>query len=102
MLDAVSAPHAIDEHEMHISTSIGVSLYPTDGTDAETLIKNADAAMYQAKAHGRKSYRFFEPSMNLRAVERQKTEDGLRRAPRAPGVRAALPAQTPSCDGQDG
>ena len=80
MLDAVSAPHAIDEHEMHISTSIGVSLYPTDGTDAETLIKNADAAMYQAKAHGRKSYRFFEPSMNLRAVERQKTEDGLRRA----------------------
>jgi diguanylate cyclase (GGDEF)-like protein/PAS domain S-box-containing protein len=80
MLDAVSAPHHIDEHELHVSSSIGVSLYPTDGTDAETLINNADAAMYQAKANGRKSYRFFEPAMNLRAVARQKTEDGLRRA----------------------
>jgi diguanylate cyclase (GGDEF)-like protein len=80
MLEAVSAPHHIDEHELHITTSIGVSLYPMDGTDSATLIKNADAAMYQAKASGRKSYRFFEPSMNVRVVERQRTEEGLRRA----------------------
>ena len=80
MLEAVSAPHQIDEHELHVTTSIGVSLYPTDGKDAETLIKNADAAMYQAKANGRKSFRFFEPAINLRAVERQQTEEGLRRA----------------------
>jgi diguanylate cyclase (GGDEF)-like protein len=80
MLEAVSAPHHIDDHELHITISIGVSLYPMDGADPETLIKNADAAMYQAKSSGRKSYRFFEPAMNLRAVERQRTEEGLRRA----------------------
>jgi diguanylate cyclase (GGDEF)-like protein len=80
MLEAVSAPHRIDAHELHISTSIGVSLFPLDGADAETLIKNADTAMYQAKANGRKSYRFFEPEMNLRAVERRSIEEGLRRA----------------------
>jgi diguanylate cyclase (GGDEF)-like protein len=80
MLEAVSEPHHIDQHELHISTSIGVSLFPNDGTDAETLIKNADTAMYQAKEQGRKTYRFFEPAMNLRAVERQSIEEGLRRA----------------------
>jgi diguanylate cyclase (GGDEF)-like protein len=80
MLEAVGAPHQIDAHELHISTSIGVSLFPLDGADAETLIKNADTAMYQAKANGRKSYRFFEPEMNLRAVERRTIEEGLRRA----------------------
>jgi diguanylate cyclase (GGDEF)-like protein len=80
MLEAVSAPHHVDDQELHITTSIGVSLYPVDGMDAETLIKNADAAMYQAKASGRKSYRFFEPAVNLRALERQRTEEGLRRA----------------------
>ena len=80
MLEAVGAPHRIDAHELHVSTSIGVSLFPFDGTDAETLLKNADTAMYQAKASGRKSFRFFEPEMNLRAVERRSIEDGLRRA----------------------
>jgi diguanylate cyclase (GGDEF)-like protein/PAS domain S-box-containing protein len=80
MLEAVSAPHRIDAHELHISTSIGVSLYPSDGTDAETLIRNADTAMYQAKESGRKSYRFFEPGMNLRVIERRNLEAGLRLA----------------------
>ena len=80
MQEAVSAPHRIDAHELHVTTSIGVSLYPSDGSDAETLIKNADTAMYQAKASGRKSYRFFEPAMNLRVIERRNIEQGLRRA----------------------
>jgi diguanylate cyclase (GGDEF)-like protein/PAS domain S-box-containing protein len=80
MLQAVSAPHLIDQHELHVGTSIGVSLYPSDGSDAETLIKNADTAMYQAKANGRSSYRFYEPGMNLRVVERRDLEAGLRRA----------------------
>jgi diguanylate cyclase (GGDEF)-like protein/PAS domain S-box-containing protein len=80
MLEAVGAPHQIDAHELHVTTSIGVSLFPTDGTDAETLLKNADTAMYQAKATGRKSYRFFEPEMDLRAVERRTIEEGLRHA----------------------
>jgi diguanylate cyclase (GGDEF)-like protein len=80
MLDAVSAPHFIGEHVLHVTTSIGISLFSVDSMNAETLIKNADTAMYQAKANGRKSYRFFEASMNLQAVERQSIETGLRDA----------------------
>ena len=80
MLQAVAEPHAIDQHDLHVTTSIGVSVYPDDGLDAETLIKNADTAMYQAKENGRQSYQFFKPAMNVRAVERQSIEEGLRRA----------------------
>ena len=65
---------------LHVTTSIGVSVYPEDGPDAETLIKNADTAMYQAKENGRQGYRFFKPAMNVKAVERQSIEEGLRRA----------------------
>ena len=57
-----------------------MSVYPDDGLDAETLIKNADTAMYQAKENGRQSYQFFKPAMNVRAVERQAIEESLRRA----------------------
>src|ERR1700723_640108 len=60
--------------------SIGLSVSPDDGEDGETLIKNADTAMYQAKEGGRQGYRFFEPQMNVRAVERQFIEEGLRGA----------------------
>ena len=80
MLEAVAEPHSIDKHDLHVTTSIGVSVYPHDGLDAETLIKNADTAMYQAKENGRQSYQFFKPAMNVRAVERQSIEEGLRRA----------------------
>ena len=80
MLQAVAEPHSIDRHELYVTASIGVSVYPEDGLDAETLIKNADTAMYQAKESGRQSYRFFEPEMNVRAVERQSIEEDLRRA----------------------
>jgi diguanylate cyclase (GGDEF)-like protein/PAS domain S-box-containing protein len=80
MLQAVAAPHSIDEHDLHVTTSIGVSIYPDDGLDAETLIKNADTAMYQAKENGRQSYQYFKPAMNARAVERQSIEESLRRA----------------------
>jgi diguanylate cyclase (GGDEF)-like protein/PAS domain S-box-containing protein len=80
MLDAVARPHSIDQHDLHITTSIGVGVYPEDGLDADTLIKNADTAMYQAKESGRQSYQFFKPAMNVRAVERQSIEEGLRRA----------------------
>jgi diguanylate cyclase (GGDEF)-like protein len=77
---ALAAPHGIDRHELHITASIGVSLYPDDGQDAETLLKNADAAMYHAKARGPNSYQFFRSDMNTRAVERQRIEVDLRRA----------------------
>jgi diguanylate cyclase (GGDEF)-like protein/PAS domain S-box-containing protein len=80
MLQAVAQPHSIDQHELHVTASIGVSISPDDGHDAETLIKNADTAMYQAKENGRHSYQFFEPAMNVRAVERQSLEESLRRA----------------------
>jgi diguanylate cyclase (GGDEF)-like protein/PAS domain S-box-containing protein len=80
MLAAVAEVHRIDQHELHVTASIGVSVYPADGGDAETLIKNADTAMYQAKANGRQRFQFFEPSMNVRAVERQSIEEGLRTA----------------------
>lgn len=80
MLAAVAEPHSIDQHELHVTTSIGVSVYPDDGPNAETLIKNADTAMYQAKENGRQSYQFFKPAMNVRAVERQSIEESLRRA----------------------
>jgi diguanylate cyclase (GGDEF)-like protein/PAS domain S-box-containing protein len=80
MLQTVAEPHSIDQHDLHVTTSIGLSVFPDDGHDAETLIKNADTAMYQAKENGRQSYQFFKPAMNVRAVERQSIEESLRRA----------------------
>ncbi len=80
MLETVAEPHCIDQHDLHVTTSIGIGVYPDDGLDAETLLKNADTAMYQAKESGRHSFQFFEPAMNNRAVERQSIEEGLRRA----------------------
>jgi diguanylate cyclase (GGDEF)-like protein/PAS domain S-box-containing protein len=80
MLKAVAAPHSIDGHELHITTSIGVSVCPEDALDAESLMKNADTAMYQAKEKGRQQFQFFKQEMNVRAVERQLIEEHLRRA----------------------
>jgi diguanylate cyclase (GGDEF)-like protein/PAS domain S-box-containing protein len=80
MLAAVAEAHRIDLSDLHITASIGVSVYPDDGLDAETLIKNADTAMYQSKENGRQNYQFFAPAMNVRAVERQSIEESLRRA----------------------
>lgn len=80
ILEAVALVHSIDHHDLHLTTSIGVSVHPDDGLDAETLIKNADTAMYQAKENGRQSYQFFKPAMNVRAVERQSIEESLGRA----------------------
>ncbi|HXN23874.1 MAG TPA: EAL domain-containing protein [Candidatus Dormibacteraeota bacterium] len=80
MLLAVAEVHSINQHDLHVTTSIGLSVYPDDGLDAETLIKNADTAMYQAKENGRQSYQFFKPAMNVRAVERQSIEESLRSA----------------------
>jgi diguanylate cyclase (GGDEF)-like protein len=80
MLTILQAPHFIGHHRLGVSASIGISVYPDDGLDAETLIKTADTAMYQAKEHGRNNYKFFEQEMNIRAVERQSIEESLRGA----------------------
>jgi diguanylate cyclase (GGDEF)-like protein/PAS domain S-box-containing protein len=80
ILRAVSECHSVDQHDLHVTTSIGVSVYPEDGTTSESLIRNADTAMYQAKENGRQSFQFFMPVMNAQAVERQSIEESLRRA----------------------
>ena len=80
MLRAVAEAHFIDHHDLHVTCSVGISLYPDDGLNAETLIQNADTAMYQAKENGRQTFQFFKSAMNVRAVERQSIEEGLRRA----------------------
>jgi diguanylate cyclase (GGDEF)-like protein/PAS domain S-box-containing protein len=80
LLYSISAACSIGGHDLHIDGSIGISVYPTDGGDAETLIKNADTAMYHAKQSGRNNFKFFKAEMNLKAVERQSLEGNLRRA----------------------
>jgi diguanylate cyclase (GGDEF)-like protein/PAS domain S-box-containing protein len=80
ILESLGRGHQIGPNELHVTASIGISIYPADGDDAEALMKNADTAMYQAKESGRQTYRFFEPAMNIRAVERQFIEESLRRA----------------------
>ncbi len=76
----IKKTHVIGEQRLCITASIGVSTYPDNGEDAETLIKNADTAMYHAKQSGRDNFQFFTPEMNLRAVERQSLEGQLRYA----------------------
>jgi diguanylate cyclase (GGDEF)-like protein/PAS domain S-box-containing protein len=80
ILLALAAPHRIDQHELHLTASIGIVTYPDDGMDADTLMRNADFAMYHAKDAGRNNYQFFKAEMNVRAIERQSLEDGLRHA----------------------
>ena len=80
ILAALAMPHAISELNVHLSASIGISIYPQDGHDADTLIKNADTAMYQAKGKGTNNYHFFKQNMNVRVVERQFLESSLGRA----------------------
>jgi diguanylate cyclase (GGDEF)-like protein/PAS domain S-box-containing protein len=76
----IAKAHSIGEHRLRITVSIGVSTYPESGKDAETLIKNADTAMYHAKESGCDTYQFFRADMVLRAVERQSLEGQLRYA----------------------
>jgi diguanylate cyclase (GGDEF)-like protein/PAS domain S-box-containing protein len=80
ILLSLNAPHSIAEQDLRVDGSIGISVYPGDGEDAETLIKNADTAMYHAKENGRNNFQFFKADMNLRAVERQSLEGNLREA----------------------
>lgn len=76
--DAMAAPVDLDGRQAHVSASIGVALYPGDGTDADTLLRHADTAMYHAKAAGRASHQFFSHGMNARALARFNLESELR------------------------
>ncbi|HXM81737.1 MAG TPA: EAL domain-containing protein [Burkholderiales bacterium] len=80
VIEQLSAPVTVEERELVVTPSIGITVFPDDGRDAETLIRNADAAMYHAKEMGRANYQFFTEQMNLAAARRLALESDLRRA----------------------
>lgn len=80
ILHTVKQPSIIGRHELYITASIGIALYPGDGEDVETLMKNADTAMYHAKEQGRNNYQFYTPSMHAKSLEKMVLESNLRRA----------------------
>ena len=80
VLTALSRPIEVDGHDMFVTASIGISLYPRDGDNGETLLRYADIAMYRVKEHGRNSVRQFIPEMGVTAISRLNMEGALRRA----------------------
>lgn len=80
IVDILALPFTIEGSEIHVTTSIGISLYPEDGDDPETLLKRADAAMYHAKEQGRNGYRFYENSINVQSMRLMKFKAELRQA----------------------
>jgi diguanylate cyclase (GGDEF)-like protein/PAS domain S-box-containing protein len=80
LMDAMTPAFVLQGHSLNVGCSIGASMFPEHGTDCETLIRNADAAMYRAKDSGRNSFRFFAEDMNVQAVERLSLENSLRLA----------------------
>lgn len=80
ILDSLSQPIPLQSHNPVVTPSIGIAVYPHDGTDQDALIRNADTAMYVAKAEGRACYRFYDEDMNAEAVEQLKMEEELREA----------------------
>jgi diguanylate cyclase (GGDEF)-like protein len=73
-------PYHVVDHELYLGATLGISMYPADGEDGHTLIRNADTAMYQAKAAQRGSYRFYSPEMTASAEERLRLDSLLRKA----------------------
>jgi len=80
VMKAIALPYQIDAYELTVTASIGISIYPGDGDEIETLIKHADVAMYHAKGSGRNRYQFFSRQMNARIVERMELESSLKKA----------------------
>jgi diguanylate cyclase (GGDEF)-like protein/PAS domain S-box-containing protein len=80
ILDVVARPITVDGHELYTTCSIGISMSPADGVDAETLLKNADNALYRAKEAGKNNYQLCTPSMTQLAAERLAVENALRQA----------------------
>ncbi len=80
IIETLKIPFMIAERELFVTTSIGIGLFPGDGTDPETLVRNADSAMYRAKDRGRDNYQLYAPAMNARALETLALENMLRRA----------------------
>jgi diguanylate cyclase (GGDEF)-like protein/PAS domain S-box-containing protein len=80
IMEALNEPFKLEEQEVFVTGSIGISLFPHDGKDADTLLKNADSAMYHAKDAGRGTYQFYNASMNAAALQRLAMENSLRKA----------------------
>jgi diguanylate cyclase (GGDEF)-like protein len=80
IIAALSTPVQVDDNDLHTSPSIGISIFPADGPDGDTILKHADTAMYHAKAAGRNNYQFYAPEMNKAAIERLEIERKLRHA----------------------
>src|SRR5262249_31611240 len=86
LVERIAEPYDVAGHQLVIGVSVGVSLAPDDGNDPDALLKNADLALYRAKADGRGTYRFFEAGMDAPAPARRLLEPHPRAAPRRPGV----------------
>lgn len=80
IIDAIAQPFNLNGIECTVGVSIGISLYPSDSDNVESLMKDADIAMYQAKNSGRNNYQFYSPSMNIKALDRLRLEGDLRKA----------------------
>ncbi len=80
ILESIKQPYMLEGHELFITTSVGVAFFPDDGEDAETLLKNADVAMYRAKEEGRDCYQLYTPAMQANTLEKLELENSLRRA----------------------
>src|SRR5262249_35064082 len=80
VLRAFASSFLVDGHEIFVTASVGMALYPNDGEDPDTLLRSADSAMYRAKELGRNTYQFGTRGRNRRALERMQLERGLRRA----------------------
>ena len=79
-IEALSTPFKIEEHEVFVSGSVGMTMYPNDSEDAHMLVKNADTAMYHAKAQGKNNFKFFTEEINKSTIERFRLESRFRRA----------------------
>ncbi len=80
LMAAVKKPFRVDHHDLRLTASVGISVYPDDGDSTETLIKNADIALHYAKDQGRNNQQFFNPDLNVRTLERILFENRLRQA----------------------
>ena len=74
------SPFSISGNDLNVTTSIGISIYPDDSTEIDTLLRYADIAMYHAKESGRNTFRFYNPAINVRSIERMRLESMLRRS----------------------